>query len=218
MVKQSLSSLALISMIALISFSCGKSDLFQKEQKEESSAVVSQGRNLVLNGNLQLDDIKVGDTIRLEVETWEVRPKFRDEHRFLTPDFRDDMGCWASYRFFVEMERIDLTPLDGMKMLQLFVDGEARPLLPWVKEVKWSNGIVLYDLLITPELAERDTIEIEFKKWSEQKHYRIGFQAITSKCIDYVYQDISLNPTKLAYVDQVFFTQKMVKMSYQLLR
>ncbi len=105
-----------------------------------------------------------------------------------------------------------------MKMLQLFVDGEARPLLPWVKEVKWSNGIVLYDLLITPELAERDTIEIEFKKWSEQKHYRIGFQAITSKCIDYVYQDISLNPTKLAYVDQVFFTQKMVKMSYQLLR
>ncbi len=213
----SLRFILLFCVFNSIFISCGKPKIFD-EPKESSAAVVSQGRNLVLNGNLQLEDIKVGDRIRLEIEAWEMRPKFREEHRFLTPDHRDDMGCWASYRFFEGMERLSLTALDGMKMLRIMVAGEERPLLPWVTEVKWSQGVVLYDLLITPELAERDSIEIEFMKWSEQKYYRVGFQAITSSCKDYVYQDISLNPTKLAFLDQSFTSEKEVKISYQLLR
>lgn len=205
-------------LLSFLSISCGKQDPFNMNATASDEQVVTSGRNLLLNGNIQLDDVKVGDVIRLEVESWQVAPKFRDEHRLLYPEDRDELGCWASYRYFDSLEQKTLLPSEALKQLRLMVEGEARPLAPWIKEVKWTDGSILYDLLITPAIADRGEIELEYVPEVKNLVQRIGFVALTSKCPNGLYNILQGNPNNFAFVDQRYNVETKVKISYQLLR
>lgn len=89
-------------ILIALAVSCGKVDSldFESEQTLAPQQVITAGRNLLLDGKIELQDIRVGDKLRLEIESWQTVPIFRNEHRFLLPEHRDDMGCWASYRYF----------------------------------------------------------------------------------------------------------------------
>lgn len=105
-----------------------------------------------------------------------------------------------------------------MKQLRIVVNGEAKPLIPLVQEVKWSDGSMLYDLIISEEISEKGEVELEFHPDQKQQVERVGFVALTSPCKEYLYRDLQLNPSNFNYVDQRFNLETELKISYQLIR
>lgn len=185
-----------------------------------SSQVITAARHLLLDGTLELRDIKIGDRLRFEVSGMERYPLFRDERRLAFPEHRDDMGCWLGQRLWTGTEQKILSPAQALSHLRIMVQGELKPLAPWVEEIHWGEGeeSQYYDLVIGKELADKDYLQIEFSTIREQIKERIGFTAVLSSCPDYLYRDLMDNPTNFSYVDQTFFKEIELTLSYQLTR